>query len=67
MTINYDAWLEEERIKNEPEEVGECEFCGGEIYKGNTIYEFLGADFCSMDCIYDHVKSEVNKRIAGDE
>jgi hypothetical protein len=36
-------------------QVCECEHCAGELYEGDTIYKYDNMDFCSKDCIIEHM------------
>lgn len=70
--VDYDIWLEQERIKNDPMEqpvIFCCDKCGGEIYKGTEYYETdLYYHICEncFDELQLEEKSEA-LRIAGEE
>ena len=53
MEFNYDKYLEEERIQNDPQEVEPilfCDQCGVEIYENEEYYEkYDGLCLCE-DC-----------------
>lgn len=42
----------------EPEEVApicECDFCGEELYEGETVYKVYSDVYCSAECVADAV------------
>jgi hypothetical protein len=36
-------------------EVGECEQCGGDFYKGYEVYRYDNTLFCDEYCVKDYV------------
>lgn len=69
--MDYDRYLENERIKNDLQEVPviyNCDRCGGEIYKGNPYYE-TDTELLCEDC-FDKMQArekQETERIAGEE
>lgn len=49
-----------ERPLDPPEDVivGYCDYCGGEIYEGEEVYEIDG-DVVHEDCLLDYVKENM--------
>lgn len=69
--MDYDDYLENERIKNDLQEIPvytRCDRCNAEIYYGNEYYNYEGDDLCEecFDDIQSDEKSEA-RRYAGDE
>ncbi len=41
--------------------VGRCDYCGGEIYEGEDVYEIDG-DIIHEECLLDFVKNRIAVR-----
>ena len=69
--MDFDRYIENERIKNDLQEIDVCfccERCGAEIYKGNEYYFFERNHLCE-DC-FDEIQKDEKfeaKRIAGED
>ena len=69
--MNFDRYIENERIKNDPQEQKiyfYCARCGSEIYKNEEYYFYQRERLCEncFDEIQNDEKFEA-KRIAGDD
>lgn len=53
----------------EPNEPGECEYCGDEVYETGADTRFLSPEemFCDDDCIREFVEEEWGHAIEEDE
>jgi hypothetical protein len=44
----------------------ECEFCGEPILQGISVCASCAGDFCSKDCLLDHLKHGAAPRCGGE-
>lgn len=66
--MNFDKYIEEERIKCDKQEkkgLFECQYCGANIYDGDIYHELDNEIFC-CDC-FDEIIISDTLRIAGEE
>ena len=66
--MNLDKCLEEERIasdKQERKSLLECQYCGADIYEGDSYHELDNEIFC-CNC-FDEIVVSDTLRIAGED
>ncbi len=69
--MNEDDYWENQRIKQDPQEANvytHCDFCGGDIYKGEAYYNFEKYTICE-ECFDTEQEKEKASclRIAGED
>lgn len=53
--VNMGQWY-----PTEPVEVGECAYCGAELYEGDEVVVCDGEHFCDTACLQEYLISTVD-------